>query len=145
MTKSETIQIMAMLGAFYGAGKSDPKIMADGWYLILEPYDFETARKAVLEFAKRDTRDYATFPAVGKIVQAIEEEMRKEQAPINEIVRAVSYGRSYDQLSDVAKRNINETHYEYWLNMDAEEFSKCANILADSLKGNRKKLVNGDA
>lgn len=140
MTKTETIQIMAMLGAFYGAGKSNPEVMAEGWFLILEPYDFEIARRAVLAFAKNDKRDYATFPAVGKIVQFIEEEMRKEQAPINEIIRGISYGRSYDQLSADAKANITEEHYGDWLKMDAEEFANRANVLAESLKGNRKRL-----
>lgn len=144
MTKKETIQIMAMLGAFYGAGKSNPEIMAEGWYLILKSYDFETARKAVLTFAKNDTRDYATFPAVGKIVQSIEEEMRKDHAPIKEIVRAVSYGYGYDQLSDVAKDNISEDHYNEWLDMDAEEFANNAKILSEQLRnGTRGRLLEG--
>ena len=55
MNKKETIQIMALLSAFYGAGKSDPNIMAEGWYLILEPYDFEIAKRAVLNYAKNQT------------------------------------------------------------------------------------------
>lgn len=140
MTKKETIQIMAMLGAFYGAGKSNPEAMAEGWYLILEPYDFEIARKAVLEFAKHDTRDYATFPAVGKIVQFIEAEMRQNKAPIKEIIRAVSYGYDYDQLSDNAKLNISEGHYNSWLDMDAEEFANSAYVLAEQLKSGTKRL-----
>ena len=143
MTKSETIQIMAMLGAFYGAGKSNPEIMAEGWFLVLEPYDFEMARRAVLTFAKNDTRDYATFPAVGKIVQCIEEEMRKEQAPIAEVVRAISYGWGYEQLSADAKRNITEEHYNDWLNMDAEEFANKANILAGTLRAKVGKSLEG--
>ena len=143
MTKEETIQIMAMLGAFYGAGKSNPQIMADGWFLILEPYDFEMAKKAVLSFAKNDTRDYATFPAVGKIVQCIEEEMRKEQAPISEVVRAISYGWGYEQLSAEAKQNITKEHYDDWLNMNAEEFANKASVLAGTLKAKSTKRLNG--
>lgn len=140
MTKTETIQIMAMLGAFYGAGKSNPEVMADGWFIILEPYDYQTARKAVLNFAKNDTREYGTFPTVGNIVKEIEAEMAKEQAPIKEVVRAISYGWSYDQLSDTAKANITKAHYEDWLNMDAEEFALNAGKLASSLKRNQKAL-----
>lgn len=140
MTKHETIQIMAMLGAFYGAGKSNPEVMAEGWYLILEPYDFEVAKRAVLNFAKNDTRDYATFPAVGKIVQYIEEEMRKAEAPIKEIVRSISYGKGYDQLTEDAKRSISEERYNSWLNMDAEEFSNKAHIMAETLRSERKRL-----
>lgn len=145
MTKSETIQIMAMLGAFYGAGKSNPEIMAEGWFLILEPYDFEMARRAVLTFAKNDTRDYATFPAVGKIVKCIEEEMRKEQAPVAEVVRAISYGWGYDQLSSEAKALISEERYGAWMKMDAEEFANKSMIMAESLKSERRKLENKNA
>lgn len=144
MTKKETIRIMAMLGAFYGAGKSDPNIMAEGWYLILEPYDFQTAYQAVLNFAKHDTREYGTFPTVGNIVKEIKNEMVKEQAPINEIIKAVSYGWNYEQLSVDAKQLIGYTKYNDWLNMDAEEFANGAGRLAASLKG-RLKLENKDA
>ena len=140
MTKEETIKIMAMLGAFYGAGKSNPEIMAEGWYLILGSYDYEIASRAVLVYAKNDVREYASFPTVGNIVRCIEEEMAKEQAPIKEVVRAISYGWDYDQLSAEAKQNISKEHYDDWLNMDAEEFANSANILAESLKDNRKRL-----
>lgn len=140
MNKKETIQIMALLSAFYGAGKSDPNIMAEGWYLILEPYDFEVAKRAVLNFAKNDTREYGTYPTVGNIVKCIEEEMRKSEAPIKEIVRSISYGKDYSQLSESAKNNISEDRYNSWLNMDAEEFSNKAHIMAETLRSERKRL-----
>lgn len=140
MTKNETIQIMALLQAFYGMGKGNPEIMAEGWYLILEPYDFEIAKRAVLNYAKNDTREYGTFPTVGNIVKEIEAEMRKEQAPIKEVVRAISYGWGYDQLSKEAQANITQEHYNDWLNMDAEEFANKANALAGTLKAQKKLL-----
>lgn len=141
MTKNETIQIMAMLQAFYGMGKGNPEVMADGWYLILEPYDFEIARRAVLTFAKNDTREYGTFPTVGNIVKCIEEEMAKDQAPINEVVRAVSYGWGYEQLSKEAKELITPLRYDEWLKMDAEKFANKAGEMADTLKSKRKALT----
>lgn len=140
MTKSETIDIMAMLEAFYGQGKGNPEIMAEGWFLILEPYDFEVAQRAVLSYARNDTREYGTFPTVGNIVKEIENEMAKEQAPINEIVRAISYGWQYEQLSADAKQLIGYTKYNDWLKMDAEEFAGKAGTLAGTLKTNRKRL-----
>ena len=143
MTKSETIQLMAILGAFYGAGKANPEIMAEGWFMILEPYDFQIAQKAVLNYARNDVREYASFPTVGNIVRCIEEEMRKEQAPVKEVVRAISYGWGYDQLSEEAKKNITEEHYNDWLKMNAEEFANKANVLADTLKAQRIKRLNG--
>ena len=141
MTEKETIQIMAYLGAFYGAGKSNPEVMAMAWHQILKDYDFKVAERAVFRFAKNDVREYATFPAVGKIVQAIEEEMREQQAPITEVVRAISYGWSYNQLSKEAQANITKEHYDDWLNMDAEEFANKANILAGTLKKAQKRLT----
>lgn len=142
MTNDETVKIMALLGAFYGAGKSNPEVMAEGWYAILEPYDFEIARRAVLNFAKNDTREYGTFPTVGNIVKEIENEMAKEQAPINEIVRAVSYGWGYEQLSAEAKQLIGYTKYNDWLKMDAEEFANKAGTFAGALKTSRKRLLD---
>lgn len=142
MTNEETIRIMAMLGAFYGAGKSNPEIMAEGWHLILEPYDFQTAYQAVLNFAKNDTREYGTFPTVGNIVKEIEAVKTEEQAPINEVVRAVSYGWGYDQLSKQAKALINEKQYNEWLDMDAEEFANNAGVLAGTLR-QTKNLLKG--
>lgn len=140
MTKQETIQIMAMLGAFYGAGKSNPEIMADGWHIILEPYDFDMARKAVLNYAKNDVRDYASFPTVGNIVKCINDEIAKDEAPVKEIVRAISYGWGYEQLSKDAQGIITPLRYDEMLKMDAEEFANKAGKIATSLKERYKKL-----
>lgn len=141
MTKQETIQIMAMLGAFYGAGKSNPEVMADGWYLILEPYDFEMASRAVLNYAKNDVREYASFPTVGNIVKCIEEAMAKEDAPVKEVVRAISYGWGYEQLSKEAKELITPLRYDEMLKMDAEEFANNAGKVATTLKTKRQALT----
>lgn len=145
MTKKETIQIMSMLSAFYGAGKGNPEIMAEGWYIVLEPYEFKHAYNAVLEYAKNDTREYASFPTVGNIVKCIEDEKVKEQKPINDIIRAISYGWDYTQLSTEAMYIIDEEHYDSLLKMDAEEFSRKAGIIAESLKKEQKRLVSGNA
>ena len=141
MTKQETIQIMAMLGAFYGAGKSNPEVMAEGWYLILEPYDFEMARRAVLNYAKNDVREYASFPTVGNIVKCINDEIAKEEAPVKEVVRAISYGWGYDQLSKDAKELVTPLRYDEMLKMDAEEFANNAGKVATTLKTKRKALT----
>jgi hypothetical protein len=140
MTKKETIQIMALLSAFYGAGKGNPEVMAEGWYWILEPYDYEMARRAVLTYARNDTREYGTFPTVGNIVKCIEEEMRKDQAPIKEIVRNISYGRDYSMLTAEAKSLISQERYDAWLKMDAEEFANKSMVIAETLKSERKRL-----
>lgn len=140
MTMQECVQILAMLGAFYGGGKTDPKAQVKAWYTILQKYPYETAERAVINFAENDVRDYATFPAVGKIVQAIKNEITKNNAPIKEIVRAISYGHGYDYISDDAKRLISKPMYDEWLSMDAEEFAHKAAGLQQHLKGEQLRL-----
>ena len=141
MTLDETVKIMALLGAFYGGGKSNPEVMAEGWYLVLEPYDYEMAGKAVLNYAKNDVREYASFPTVGNIVKCIKDEMAKEEAPIKEIVRAISYGWGHDQLSKDAQELITPLRYDEWLKMDAEEFANNAGKVSLALKDRQKSLT----
>lgn len=124
---------MAILGAFYSGGKNDPKQQAQAWHMILEKYDFETAKSAVLKFAENDTRDYATFPAVGKIVEAIREEEKHNAKPYNEIKMAISYGRDYESLSEVSKSLIDKGEYNYWRSKDALWFEQNAHQLYESL------------
>lgn len=133
MTKTETIQIMAMLGAFYSGGKNDPKLQAEAWYLILQKYDFKTAQKAVLNYAENDVRDYATFPAVGVIVKEIRCQQKREARPIREIIRSISYGKEYEELGDEAQKMISEDKYNDWLNVDAELFAMNTDKYAEAL------------
>lgn len=141
MTKTECIKIMAMLGAFYSGGKNDPKMQAEAWYLILGKYPYRIAEQAVLHFAENDTREYATFPTVGKIVEEIRAEQKRIDKPIGEIIRNISYGRDYVQLSKEAKALIDEEVYGEWLKMNAEDFANKSDILADLLKGNRQMML----
>ena len=141
MTDKETIKLMAMLNAFYAGGKGDPKLQATAWHLVLGKYDYRIASQAVIHFAENDTREYATFPPVGAIVAQIKKEIVEERKPITEIIRAVSYGRQYEQLSDNAKQLIGEDKYDSWLKMDAEEFAYNAESLANGLKENQRMLL----
>lgn len=137
MSKQETIMLMAMLGAFYSGGKNDPKLQAEAWYLILQKYDYQTAQKAVLNFAENDTRDYATFPAVGVIVKEIKAQELREKKPIKEVMLGVQYGKNYDELSKDAKRLIGFGKYNEWLKINAEEFAANANRYAETLSTGR--------
>lgn len=142
MTKSECVQIMAMLNAFYAGGKNDPKMQATAWYLVLGKYDYRIASQAVLNYAENDTREYATFPAVGCIVAEIKKLERQIEAPIKETISAVCHGRDYEQLSDNAKLLISRDKYDEWLHMNAEKFNNNSSIYADELR-NRQKLIGG--
>ncbi len=144
MTKEETIKIMTMLGAFYSGGKNNPRQQAIAWHMILGKYNYEDAQNAVLRFAENDTRDYATFPAVGKIVNEIRKEATRREGLIREITTAVQYGRSYDQLSANAKALMPEDSYGKWLAVDPVEFSQKADKFADFLRNRQLQLeANG--
>lgn len=140
MTKEETIKIMAMLGAFYGGGKTDPKMQAEAWHLVLNKYDYRMAEQAVLHFAENDIRDYATFPAVGKIVDEIRKYKVKLEKPIKEIITSVWYGKDYKELSNGATLLIEESIYNSWCEMTPEEFAKNQKSYIEYLKVNRKLL-----
>lgn len=133
MTKEETVKIMSMLGAFYSGSKNNAKMQAAAWHMILEKYDFEIAQKAVLTFAENDTRDYATFPAVGVIVREIRNQQQLEAKPIKEVIRSISYGKGYEDISDDAKRIISKEVYNKWLKIDAEEFAAKSEFFAKML------------
>ena len=133
MTKEETVKIMTMLGAFYSGSKNNAKMQAASWHMILEKYDFEIAQKAVLTFAENDTREYATFPAVGVIVREIRNQQQLEAKPIKEVIRSISYGKGYEDISDDAKRIISKEVYNKWLKIDAEEFAAKSEFFAKML------------
>ena len=143
MTKEETIKIMTMLGAFYSGGKNDPKQQAIAWHIVLSEFSYDDAQKGVINFAKNDTRDYATFPTVGKIVAEIRAVANEREKLIREITTAVQYGRSYDQLSAGAKGLIPEESYGKWLAVDPMEFAQKANKFADFLRNRQLQLEAG--
>lgn len=144
MTKNETLTILAMLNAFYAGGKNDPQVQVNAWHLILQKYDFNDAKEAVLNFAERDTREYATFPAVGLIVNEIRKVQKSRNDVIAEIIVGVSYGRPYELISDKAHMLISEKLYDEWLNMKADEFQVKSGTLKQVLVQRQKQLGGGN-
>ena len=145
MTKEETIKILAVLNAFYAGGKNDPKQQAVAWHLVLGKYDYNDAMAAVLRFAENDTRDYATFPAVGKIVEEIRAEAIRRRQQISEVIRSVSYGKDYDDMSESARAIVPRNTYETWLKIDAEVFASKTEVYADILRRSQARLLTGVA
>lgn len=141
MTKEETVKIMSILGAFYSGSKNNAKMQAAAWHMILEKYDFGIAQKAVLNFAENDTREYATFPAVGVIVREIRNQQYLEAKPIKEVIRAISYGKGYEDISDDAKRIISKEAYNKWLKIDAEEFAAKSESFAKMLSTGHTLMI----
>lgn len=149
MTKEETIKVMAVLCALYGQGKGDPKMMATAWHLILQDYGYDETCAAVVEFAKNDVRDYATFPAVGKIVQAIEAMRTKRNRAINEVYMAIALNnKAYEDLSETAKAICPPALFEEWKRYSvrhADEFCEHGAKYKAVLRGNLNKLLGGGA
>lgn len=142
MTKNETLQILAILNAFYSGGKNDVKTQVHAWHLIIGKYDYVTVEQAVLHFAENDTRPYATFPAVGLIVNEIRKAESVHNGVINEITVGIAYGRSYDQISNRAQTLISENLYNEWLSMNAVEYAEKSGTLKQILQQKQKQLTN---
>ena len=142
MTKEETIKVLQLLNAFYAGGNNNPREQVTAWYMVMGKYDFDDAMTAVLHFAENDTRQYATFPAVGLIVNEIRKAERSKNSIVDEIIVGISYGRPYEMLSDSAKTLIGEERYNDWLSMDAEKFQTKAGIYRQFLKNKQLRLVD---
>ena len=143
MTKDETIKVLAMLNGFYAGGKNDPRQQAFAWHLVLGKYDFNDAMAAVIRFAENDNRDYATFPAVGRIVAEIKKENTARTAAVQEVIRAISYGKPYEHMTDRAKALITQGQYAEWSRIDAMDFAYDSEKYADILRTAQNNLLEG--
>lgn len=143
MTKEETIKVLQLLNAFYAGGKGNPKEQMIAWHMILEKYNYTDAVVAVLNFAENDTRQYATFPAVGLIVNEIRKTEQRKGAMVEEVIRGISYGRDYEDLAPNAKVLISNEVYNEWLKVDAEEFQNNAQRYRQILQTKQKQLGQG--
>ena len=110
MNKNETLKILAMLSAYYGQGKSDAKQMASAWHLILKDYSYQDAERAVVEFARNDVRDYATFPTVGVIIREIETAHTNARKLKNKAWNNILNTNEYDKLIEEAKNGFQESN-----------------------------------
>lgn len=143
MTKNDTLAILAMLNAFYAGGKNDPKLQVNAWHLILYKYDFEDAKEAVLRFAENDTRQYATFPAVGLIVDEIRKVERARKALVEAVMMGIFHGIAYEDIKEESKALISEERYNEWLSIKADVFQANAGQYRQILMQKQKQLGQG--
>ena len=72
MTRKEAAELTAIMCELFPYDKtSDISIKVQAVYLTLGEYDYRLAQRAVMEFAKNDTRQVNTFPPMGNIVEII--------------------------------------------------------------------------
>ena len=132
MTKKEVIKLLAIISAYYGKSKTDAEEIVNAWYLLLKDYNYIIAEQAVLEYVKKDTREYSQFPKIGAIIQSIEE----EEKMFTVVRNCAYYGREYSQLSERSKKWITEERYE--------RLKQCPeNYLLENLEVIKKALVSG--
>lgn len=117
MTLNETAKLLAMISAYYGEGKSNPKTMVKAWHICLKDCDYEIAEQAVIQFAKHDAREYAVFPSVGQMLQAI----KTEQMLPRLIHNLARQGALYSDLSERARELISEDDFYRIGKMDYED------------------------
>lgn len=138
MTLNETTQILFMLSAYYGQGKANPKLMAVAWHAILKDYQFGVAQEGVIEFAKNDKREYASFPTPGVIVDAIDNRVSARNGVINARLKDTPY----EQLEDRYQAIVTKGKYEQ-ISKEQIEQSR-SEVLINLLPRAQKELVLGD-
>lgn len=129
MTKDETMAILSMLSEMYRAKTTDAETTVNAWHIFLGEYDYPTVAVAVYEYIKNDTRDYASFPAVGVIIA----EIKKERGRRNMIFNAAFAGKSYDELDDELKKRCPMPVYDRMLELGADEMLKQRDVIIEAL------------
>lgn len=136
MTYEETVKIMAMLSAFYGEGRGTARFMARAWHMVLSEFDYSDAERAVIEFAKNDKREYATFPAPGKLVEVIRNEQKKCNGLYNKLFNHVPY----EQLETWEKAMISEVQYVRGLELTDDELREKRGDIINGFRKGQKRL-----
>lgn len=138
MTKEEVGKVLALLTAYYGQGRSfDVRQMVEGWYYVIGEYDYNTAKRAVIEFARNDTREYASFPTAGSVRKAIENE---RNVP-NKIFAKIRANTPYERLTQKEKRYITESNYKLAQGMKEEQLLDKHTAIIEHMRGNERKLL----
>ena len=75
------------------------------------------------------------------ILDEIRKVHKSRDDKVEEIIIGISYGRSYDMISDQAKTLISEDKYNEWLKIDAEEFAIKSGTYRQVLKQKQKRLA----
>ena len=140
MTESETMKVMAMISAFYGKPKADEKTMAKAWHVTLKDYDYEYAMMAVHVFARKDKREYGSFPTLGSIIGEIE---YVQKAP-HRIFAKMRKKTEYKDLEQEERWLISEGAYNKALGKDEEELIDDHGVIIEYIKGNAQKMLKGE-
>lgn len=142
MTEQETLKVMATLSAFYGKPKADEMMMARAWHVTLRDYDYAYAMMAVHVFARKDTREYGSFPTLGCLIEAIEE---VKKVP-HKIFYHLRQKTEYKDLEPEERWLIPEYAYNKAKAKDNEQLLDEHEVIINYIKDNAHKqyLLKGE-
>ena len=121
MNKKETAEIVKLMNAYFRqTGTATVATMIDAWHEALKDQEYKTIKKAVVEFAKSDRRDYPTWPGVGQIMAAAETVKDKETKPARVVFSAAVDGKPYKELPEEIRDRITPEQYNRYLNIEPE-------------------------
>lgn len=140
MEINETGKVMEVLSAFYGQGKSDTNRMLIAWHEILKDYPYEMVYQAVMEYAKNDRREYASFPAPGAIMQVIEEAEAEQKNIVNRTFYVLLHKTPYGDMPKEQQAICDQGVYERGLKMDEEELIARQDDFKQMLRKTQKRL-----
>lgn len=149
MTKTETIKILTILSAFYGQGKSDTEIMANAWHVVIGEYEYYIAERAVYNYVRNDTREYASFPSPGNIIDEIEKESKLYNRMFNQVLNAArsilkdraELYRSYrEKIDKSGKKLISADKFVELASMREEDLLDMRDTIIEELKSKDKTM-----
>lgn len=117
MTKNDTQKIAELLQGFYPSEKLFVSDMASALYLLIGEFEYQVAKRAIVEWVKSDTREIASMPAPGVIYEAV----NTTTALYVGIKKIAKEERGYDELSDLAKGLVDREQYNKLLLMSEKE------------------------
>lgn len=139
MTKSETLQILALLkvaypNSFNGMHEADVTAFVNLWERQFKEYDYITVQNAVDSIISSDTSGFA--PSVGKVKEMIiklnEPDELSEQEAWNLVAKAARNGirsakEEFDKLPPLVQKILGShtVIYEYAI-MDSQQFNTVA-------------------
>lgn len=139
MTEKETVKALTLLSSFYGEGKAEVNIMVKAWHELLADYEYFVVRRAIFNFARNDTREYASFPTPGTIVMEIENEQSTYSGIYNALLND-QWNGNYEKVPDYIKQLFSADQYDRFMALEYQERLNLRNDVILSLKYADKKL-----
>ena len=121
MNKKETAEIVKLMNAYFRqTGTATVATMIDAWHEALKDEEYKTIKRAVVEFAKTDRREYPTWPGVGQIMAAAETVKDTDRKPVAIVFNSAVDGKPYRELPEEIQARITPERYGKYLKTDPE-------------------------